>query len=93
MKNLTLIYVLLILNVVNSYAQNTGTPASTNDPSVAPNGSIFSAGSSLTGALANSVNLFTGEVNLPLPLVSLPGINGMGASVSILSSYFNKIIQ
>ena len=86
MKYTTLIYTLLILNVINSYAQNTGSPTSVDDPSVAPNGSIFSAGSSLTGALANSVNIFTSEVNLPLPLVSLPGINGMGASVSILYS-------
>ncbi len=35
------------------------------------------------GAIGNSVNLFTGDVNLPLNLLSLPGRNGLDVSVTI----------
>ncbi|MGH7454032.1 MAG: DUF6531 domain-containing protein, partial [bacterium] len=35
------------------------------------------------GAIGNSVNLFTGDVALPLNLVSLPGRNGLDVSVTI----------
>jgi hypothetical protein len=43
-----------------------------------------------TGAASNSVNLFTGDVALPLNLVSLPGANGLDVNVSIA---YNSNVQ
>ena len=42
----------------------------------------FATSPDVTGALGNSVNLFTGDVALPIPLVSLPGRDGLGVAVS-----------
>ncbi len=48
--------------------------------------SSFATGADLTGAVAGSVNLFTGDVALPLTLVTVPGRGGLTASVGALYS-------
>ena len=48
--------------------------------------SSFATGTDLTGAVAGSVNLFTGDVALPLTLVTVPGRGGLTASVGALYS-------
>jgi YD repeat-containing protein len=48
--------------------------------------STFAMDADNLGAVSNSVNLFTGDVNLPLRLISLPGRNGLDVNVSILYS-------
>ena len=49
----------------------------------APVVSGFAQNPDLLGALSNSVNLFTGQVNLPLNLISLRGRNNLNVNVSI----------
>lgn len=56
------------------------------EPTKAPDRQTFSLGSDDLGALQNSVNLFTGEVALPLNLVSLPGRNSLNINVGIAYS-------
>lgn len=53
------------------------------EPTAAPQIKTFSTNPDNLGALANSVNLFSGDVALPLNLVSLPGRNGLDVNVSI----------
>lgn len=65
----------LLLTVLTTYAQN----ESTNAPKV----SAFSLSPDNLGAISNSVNLFTGQVSLPLNLASLPGKNELGINFSI----------
>ncbi|VXD14802.1 RHS repeat domain-containing protein [Marinoscillum sp. 108] len=43
----------------------------------------FSVGGVDAGSLQNSVNLFSGEVNLPVSLISAPGKQGLGINVAI----------
>lgn len=64
-------------------------------PTAAPEGKVFSLGADNLGAVANSVNLFTGDVNLPLNLVSLPGRDGLSIDVSIFynSSNIENIVD
>jgi len=59
------------------------------EPTSAPKVSSFSLGSDKLGSIANSVNLFTGDLNLPMNLVSIPGGNGLGVDVSIQYSSAN----
>lgn len=58
-------------------------------PTVAPSIKTFALQPDMTGAAANSVNLFTGTVVLPLNLVTLPGHNGLDAGVAI--SYSSQV--
>lgn len=60
--------------------------AGENMSSPAPAINTFSTNPDNIGAIANSVNLFTGDVNLPINLVSLSGKNGLDVNVSILYS-------
>jgi hypothetical protein len=53
------------------------------EPSVAPKINPFSLNPDNLGSLSNSVNLFTGDLNLPLNLVSIPGDRGLGIDVTI----------
>jgi hypothetical protein len=53
------------------------------EPSAAPSISTFALNNDLLGAASNSVNLFTGDVALPIPLISLPGRNGLDIQVGI----------
>jgi len=48
-----------------------------------PKINTFALNADNLGAIGNSVNLFTGDVNLPLNLLSLPGRNGLDVSVTI----------
>ena len=58
-------------------------------PTAAPAVKTFALEPDITGAASNSVNLFTGDVALPLNLVSLPGQNGLDVNVSI--SYSSNV--
>ncbi|MGD8781981.1 MAG: polymorphic toxin type 50 domain-containing protein [Ignavibacteria bacterium] len=57
--------------------------------STAPQISTFTTNPDALGAIANSVNNFTGDVNMPLNLISLPGRNGLDVNVSI--SYSSNV--
>ena len=59
-------------------------------PTAAPAIKSFAIQQDVTGAASNSVNLFTGDLALPINLLSLPGHNGLDASVSIA---YNSNIQ
>ena len=65
-----------------------GAVAQSHQPS-APNINPFSLKPDNLGAIANSVNLFTGDLNLPLNMVSLPGRGGLSIELSISYSSFN----
>src|ERR1700755_3661187 len=58
-------------------------------PAPAPKVNGFKLGSDDLGSLSNSVNLLTGDLNLPMNLVSMPGRNGLGIDVSITYSSAN----
>lgn len=62
---------------------------SQDEPSAAPKINPFSLSPDNLGAIANSVNLFTGDLALPLNLVSIPGRDGLGIDVSIQYSSAN----
>lgn len=53
------------------------------DPTAAPTIKSFALDPDISGVASNSVNLFTGDVALPLSLVSLSGHNGLDVNVSI----------
>lgn len=55
----------------------------------APAIKTFALQGDIAGAASNSVNLFTGDVALPLNLVTLPGNNGLDATVNI--SYTSNV--
>jgi large repetitive protein len=55
-------------------------------PTAAPEVKGFSLSPDNVGAAANSVNLYTGDLHLPINLVSLPGRNGLDVNVSIAYS-------
>lgn len=59
------------------------------EPSKAPDIKTFALNPDQIGALANSVNLFTGQVNLPINLISMKGRNGLDVNVSI--SYSSNV--
>jgi len=73
----TIIFVLAILSNNILYSQDA------REPQVAASSASFSVDSDDLGSVANSVNLFTGEVALPMTLISLPGRGGLNAGVSI----------
>ncbi|KAB2881558.1 RHS repeat-associated core domain-containing protein [bacterium] len=52
----------------------------------APKINTFILNADIKGMIGNSVNLFNGDLALPLNLISLPGRNGLDASVSIAYS-------
>ncbi|RIK74499.1 hypothetical protein DCC62_15185 [candidate division KSB1 bacterium] len=63
--------------------------AQESESTTAPKINTFSLTPDARGALGNSVNLFTGDVALPLNLVTLPGRNGLDVGVNI--SYSSNI--
>ena len=56
------------------------------DNSVAPPIKTFATQPNQAGAANNTVNLFTGDVALPINLISIPGHNGLNMNVSIAYS-------
>ncbi len=70
-----------LIMAINSMAQD--------EPSAAPKINAFSLSPDNLGAIANSVNLFTGDLALPLNLVSIPGRDGLGIDVSLSYSSAN----
>ena len=72
---------ILLVIFYQSHAQERTTSATS-----APEAQPFSLADNNLGALSNSINLFTGEVNLPINLVSLSNGNGLGIDVSIAYS-------
>ncbi|HEX5172127.1 MAG TPA: hypothetical protein VFW11_23275 [Cyclobacteriaceae bacterium] len=58
-------------------------------PTAAPAIKTFALQQDVVGAASNSVNLFTGDVALPINLVSLPGRNGLDANVTV--SYSSNV--
>ena len=60
------------------------------EPTAAPNATAFSTSPDKLGSVANSVNLFTGDVSLPMNLISLPSKEGLGINVSIA---YNSNVQ
>jgi hypothetical protein len=72
-------YLALIMAFSNVLAQES-------ESTTAPKINTFSLTPDARGALGNSVNLFTGDVNLPLNLVTLPGRNGLDVGVNIAYS-------
>ncbi|MGH7453859.1 MAG: hypothetical protein ACRENG_21085 [bacterium] len=63
--------------------------AQESESTTAPKINTFALGPDARGAIGNSVNLFTGDVNFPLNLVTLPGKNGLDVSVTF--SYNSNI--
>jgi hypothetical protein len=57
----------------------------------APNVKTFALNPDQIGSATNSVNLYTGDVNLPVNLVSLPGHNGLDVQVSM--AYTSNVQQ
>ncbi|NBW35937.1 MAG: hypothetical protein EBR30_13120 [Cytophagia bacterium] len=51
--------------------------------SSAPPIKTFSSEPNFTGSISNSVNLFTGDVALPINLVTIPSLSGLNAGISI----------
>jgi hypothetical protein len=78
------IYLLLFLLfcVINSKGQD--------EPTQAPKINAFSLKPDNLGAISNSINLFTGDLSLPLNLISLPGKGDLSIDISI---NYNSNIQ
>jgi hypothetical protein len=74
MKKIYLLFTAVLL-YTGSYAQE--------DPKAAPAIKTFALQNDVVGVASNSVNLFTGDVALPLTLISLPGRNGLNVNVSV----------
>lgn len=82
-------YTLLMIIVLSTFAF-----CQTEEASFAPQARTFATDPDLLGVLSNSVNLFTGQVNLPLNLITLPGRGGLDVNVSILyNSNVDKIVD
>ncbi len=71
----TTLFLFAILYNITLLAQN-------REPQVAQQEQTFSLGADDLGSVANSVNLFTGEVALPMEVVSLPSRGGLDAGIS-----------
>ncbi|WP_276373030.1 hypothetical protein [Chryseolinea sp. H1M3-3] len=71
--------VTILMGFIFCYAQD-------DEPTSAPKINPFSLKGDNLGAIANSVNLYTGDLNLPLNLVSLSGNGALGVDVSIMYS-------
>jgi hypothetical protein len=59
-------------------------------PTASPEIKGFSLSPDNVGAIANTVNLYTGDLSLPLSLISIPGRNGLDVGVSIM---YNSGVQ
>jgi hypothetical protein len=59
------------------------------EPTAAPKVNAFSLNPDNLGAIANSVNLHTGDLNLPLNLVSIAGRDGLSMDVSLFYNSAN----
>jgi hypothetical protein len=75
-----LVAFLFYCEVLVSYSQ---------EPTAAPKVNAFSLSPDNLGAIANSVNLHTGDLNLPLNLVSIPGRDGLSIDVSLFYNSAN----
>lgn len=85
MKNIFCIAVVFLASVVSVYGQF--------DVSVSPNIKTFALQPDDIGNVQNSVNLFTGDVALPVNLLTLPGRGGLDVDVSIsYSSDVDEIV-
>ncbi len=71
-----------ILLVLSLFLLNLNSIGQVRDAQVSENAG-FSLDSDNLGAIANSINLFTGEVALPMNLVSLPSRGGLSANITI----------
>ncbi|MBX7152053.1 hypothetical protein K1X84_10460 [bacterium] len=60
--------------------------AQTDLSSSAPKINTFALNPDLKGMVGNSVNLYTGDVNLPMNLINLPGRNGLDVNVTAMYS-------
>jgi hypothetical protein len=74
-----LILILILIPLFPTIAQD-------EPPTAAPAVKNFALQPDVAGGASNSVNLFTGDVALPLNLVSLPGRGGLDVNVSIAYS-------
>lgn len=64
------------------------------EPSGAPALKTFTMNNDLLGSASNSVNLFTGDVALPIQLLSLPGRTGLDLNVGIgYSSQVQQVVD
>ncbi len=68
---------------VNIYSQD-------NKPTSSPAIKTFALQGNISGAASNSVNLYTGDVALPINIISMPGHNGLDVSVTIA---YNSNVQ
>ncbi|MBL1215605.1 MAG: hypothetical protein HND52_19720 [Ignavibacteriae bacterium] len=78
-----------IIKEPNSTYQTEGIESTTEEPTRSAEINPFELDADNLGALQNSVNLFSGDVAVPMNLVSLPGRNGLGVNVSI--SYSSNV--
>ena len=74
----------LVWSIMSSAGENSANSTS------APVINTFELGSDNLGAINSSVNLYSGDVNLPLNMFSLPGRGGLDVNVSII---YNSNIQ
>ena len=78
-----IVIISILLTCFTVYSQNEG------NPSKAPDIKTFALDADQIGTLANSINLFTGQVNLPINLISMRGRNGLDVNVAI--SYSSNV--
>ncbi len=79
----TFVRLIHILLMAASFTASTFVIAQDVESIYTPKINTFALNPDNLGAIGNSVNLFTGDVALPLNLVSLPGRNGLDVSVTI----------
>lgn len=80
---------LMVVCLLSLCLPNNGYCDNVAESNSAPTISTFATGPDPSGQLQNSVNLFSGDVSLPVNLVSLSGVNGLGVSVGI--SYSSNV--
>ena len=80
---------LILVSLLIFYCVNIFSQGESESPVTAPSIKTFSLNPDLLGNLQSSVNLFTGQVNLPINLISMNSASGLGTNVSILYSSAN----
>ncbi|HMW35408.1 MAG TPA: DUF6531 domain-containing protein, partial [bacterium] len=85
MKSILILTVLVILRGATLFSDVVAQEESSSAPKI----STFATGKDILGVASNSVNLFSGDVHLPLALLSVPGRNGLDVGVNI--SYNSNI--
>jgi len=86
MHNQTFLSKLIIAIIISVFVVILPFDSKAQDPTSAPEINTFATNQDNLGAIGNSINLFTGDVNLPLNLISLPGRGGLDVNVSLLYS-------